>query len=237
MTTPSLTRRTILTGTLGMMAGGFCVADAEGDASEISEEKKPRRPREKREEPWKYIALDPQKCGQRVFDSYDVTRGCMYSMVKNAMLEYVEALEKENPEQAETCRQFPFLMLSYGKSGVGELKSLCGGINGGAMFMGLFVSDMAELGAMIQKLGEYVETTPLPEFSPADDQRPNFPQAVSHSMLCKDNIAAWLALDDSEEHRLQRIERCKRHAASCLAKAVCLLNEYFSCGESHENAG
>ena len=227
MTSQSMTRRSILTGTLGIVAGGLGLSDTDSGAAETT----PRRPREKREESWKYIPLDPQKCGQRAYELYGA-QGCMYGAVKAGILEYAELLEQENPEQAEICRQFPFLALAYGKGGLGGMKSLCGGMNGAAMFIGLFVNDFAELGALIQKLGEYAETTPLPEFSPIDDQHPDFPKSVSHSVLCKDNVAVWLALDDSQEHQLQRLERCKRYTGSLMAKAVNLLNEHFSREES-----
>ncbi|MDO4569216.1 MAG: C-GCAxxG-C-C family protein [Planctomycetia bacterium] len=240
---PQLSRRSALAGGLGAAFCGLSfplfadeAEDNEGE-DEVTKSPRKRRPRNrpKREKTWNYVTLDPEKCAQLAYDFYDPW-GCMYGAIKAGMTVYAEAIEETNPEIAATCRNFPFLALRAGKTGCGAMESLCGALNGSAFFMGLFVPDYGELCQLIQKVGDYIKETPMPQFHPQNDKHPNFVQSVSHSILCKDNTTVWLAQDPSPEHRLLRPERCMRYTATVLAFATTLLNEYFAQKEKEKKS-
>ena len=222
-----------LSGLIGIAPLGALEAAETAEAVEAVEIKgqvvkksKKRRSRLEKEEVWPYIALDPESCAQAVYDLY-TPWGCMYCVVKGGIQEYMNAIESTNPEVYAACKAFPFLALRSGKTGLGAMESLCGAVNGAATFMGLFVEDYNDLCVMIRKMADYVKETPLPVFVPEEDKNPNFVQSVAGSILCHDSKGAWLAKDESEEHKKLRTERCKRYSGSIAAYSVQLLNEYF----------
>lgn len=213
-----LTRRTAIAGGLGLAFAGMTMQDA---AAQESSRRK-RRPRPEREEPWKYVKLDPDAAAQYAYDSY-VPWGCMYGALKGGMKAYAEA----NPEMADAVANFPYLALRSGKTGFGAQEFLCGTLNGAGMFMGLFIPDYAELCAEIKKLTDFYLSEALPTFIPAVDKNPNFVKTIAPSLMCADSKGAWLAADDSPEHKKLRQERCIRLTASVMRKTVELLNAYF----------
>lgn len=211
-----MSRRNALVGTIGVAMSATMLT------SIVNAEEKPAETEDK---VWKYTKLCPKKVGQRVHDSFG-SKGCMYGALKGAILEYAEAIEANDATQAAIARAFPFVGMQSGRGGCGKLKSLCGGINGAAIFMGLFVDNTADLMALIQKLGDYAKETALPEFKPENDPYDNFPTAVAHGVSCKEMGSAWMAVA-SEDFKKIVGERCKRHTASIVAKAIELLNEHF----------
>lgn len=232
-----MNRRTMISTTAGASLSGLLgivpleslnAAEAATSEKTATEGKKPRKRRSRpvKEEVWPYVPLDPKACAQAVYDLY-TPWGCMYCVVKGGVQEYAAAIEETNPEVYAACKAYPFLALRSGKTGLGGMESLCGAVNGAATFLGLFVEDYTDLVALIQKVAEYVKTTPLPVFVPAEDNNPNFVQSVAGSILCHDSKGAWLAKDESEEHKKLRTERCKRYSGSIAAFTVETLNEYF----------
>lgn len=211
-----MSRRNALVGTLGVALGGSLLTSI-GYADEKSADSE--------DQVWKYTKLCPKKVGQRVHDSFG-TKGCMYGALKGAILEYAQAIESTDAAKAAAARSFPFVGMQAGRAGCGKLKSLCGGVNGAAIFMALFVDKTPDLTALIQKLGDYAKETALPEFKPENDPYENFPTAVAHGVTCKEMGGAWMAAA-SEDFKKVVGERCKRHTASIMAKAVELLNDYF----------
>lgn len=222
-----VTRRSAIAGGLGLAFTGLAMNEAE---AQETRKRRPRRPRPVREEPWKYVKLDPAKAAQYAYDFY-VPWGCMYGALKGGMKAYADA----NPAMADTVNAFPFLALRSGKTGYGALESLCGTLNGAGMFMGLFVPDYGELCLLIKKLSDFYLAEELPTFVPAEDKYPNFVKTIAPSMMCADSKGTWLAVDESQEHKQLRQERCIRLTATVIAKAVELLNEYFDALASGED--
>ncbi len=212
-----LTRRAAIAGGIGAAFAGLTLSEAEAAP------KRERRPRPEREEPWKYVPMDPEKAAQYAYESYHPW-GCMYGAFKGGMKAYAEA----NPEMEASVNAFPFLALRSGKTGCGAMELLCGTINGASLFMGMFVPDYADLCALIVKLSDFYKSTALPTFVPAEDKNPNFVKTISPSLMCADSKGTWLAVDESQEHKQLRQERCMRLTGSIMGKTIEILNEYFA---------
>ena len=228
MSDKKINRRAALSSALGLGIGfGLTsIGNAEKGASE-SKDRKTRRSRKKESTTWKYVPIDPESAAQKAYEYYK-EHGCMFGLVKAAILAYADAVESTDPAQATVCRQFPFDAFKYGRTGYGGQENLCGAINGAGFFMSLFVESPADLYPLQKKLTDYYKETPLPTFIPAVDIAPNFVKSASHSILCKDSVGTWLAQSDAPEHKQLRSERCKRLTGSVLIYAIQLLNEFFS---------
>ncbi|MDD3586204.1 MAG: C-GCAxxG-C-C family (seleno)protein [Thermoguttaceae bacterium] len=206
-----LSRRNLITGTTGLALGSFALPLVQG-----AQETAP-------EECWKYVKLSPQKVAQCVYETYG-TNGCLYGAFKGAVLEYASA----NPAMAQVVKAFPFVAFRCGRGGFARMKQLCGAVAGAVMFMNCFVGDFKQLCALTEKLGKYAAESPLPDFVPADDKYPDFLKVVAHGLTCREMGGAWMGKATAEQKKIVG-ERCKRHTASIMAKAVELLNEHFNC--------
>ena len=226
MSQNKINRRNALTSALGLGLG-FGLTSF-GSAEETAEEsKKPRRARKPESTVWKYVPIDPEPVAQKAYEYYK-EHGCMFGLVKAAILAYADAVESVDPDQADACRQFPFGVFKYGRTGYGGQESLCGAINGAGFFMSLFIESPADLYPLQKKLTDFYKETPLPTFIPETDIAPNFAKSASGSVLCKESVGAWLALSDEPEHKQLRSERCKRLTSSVLVYTIQLLNEFFA---------
>ena len=94
------------------------------------------------------------------------------------------------------------------------------------MLMSFFVQDYAEIPALAKKLAEYAAETELPEFIPAKDEHPDFLKVAAHGITCREMGAAWMGAASDEQKNIVG-ELCKRHAASIMAKAVEILNDFY----------
>ena len=212
----SISRRDALLGGLAAAFGGLTLTSISNAADAAADEDKA----------WTYTKLCPNKVAQRVYESFG-TKGCMYGTLKGAVLEYAAAIEATDPAAAATARAFPFIGMQAGRGGCGGMQSICGGLNGAAIFMALFVTSNAELAPMIKELGKWTSETALPTFHPKDDpHKDDFPTAVGGDISCKALVTAWKDAA-SEEFKSNVPERCKRHVASIMAKAIELLNKHF----------
>lgn len=203
-------RRSVLAGSLGLAMYGF--SETSAFAAECPVEKC-----------WTYVQLDPKKVAQSVYDTFGAN-GCMYGSVKGALLVFAETTD--NAEEKAAVKAFPWLALRYGRGGVAKLKEICGAVNGGVMLMSFFVQDYADVPALAKKLAEYAAETELPVFVPEKDEHPNFLKVAAKGITCREMGAAWMGAASDEQKKIVG-ERCKRHAASIMAKAVEILNDYY----------
>lgn len=206
-----LTRRTAIAG--GLSVAMTCFLSDLADAHECTTEEKC----------WKYVRLDPKKVAQSVYDTFG-TNGCMYGAVKGALIVFADTTQCAADKVA--AQNFPFLSLRYGRSGVAKLKEICGAVNGGIMLMSFFVENYADIPKMAKKLADFSAETELPTFIPTIDEHPNFLKVASHGITCREMGSAWMGVATPEQKKIVG-ERCKRHAASIMAKAVEILNEYY----------
>ena len=86
-----INRRNALTSALGIGLG-FGLTSL-GSAEESAEEsKKPRRARKPESTVWKYVPIDPEPAAQKAYEYYK-EHGCMFGLVKAAILAYADAVE------------------------------------------------------------------------------------------------------------------------------------------------
>ena len=210
-----MTRRSVLASGIGIAAmNGFLIGLA--GAEETS-------PQEKC---WKYVRISPQKAAQRVYDTFG-DNGCMYGAFKGALLEYADTIADTDPQTAAAVKAIPFTAFRAGRSGFAKLKQLCGAVAGSVIFFSCFVEDFADVCKLTDQLGQYAAETSLPEFIPEKDEYPDFRKVVAHGLTCKEMGGAWMKGATEEQKKIVG-ERCKRHAASIMGKAVELLNEYYA---------
>lgn len=205
-----VSRRGVLAGGLTLTMGTF-LADLAQASTEAP-----------KDQCWKYIKLDPQKAGQQAYDCYK-DGGCLYAAFKGALLTFA----KEDPSSAAAVNAIPYAAFRCGKGGFGRLKELCGAVGGSLMFMSCFVEDFKVLTALAEKLGKFASETELPTFIPEKDEHPNFLKVKAGGLTCRSMGSAWMKAATPEQKKIV-LERCKRHTASILAKAVELLNEQFA---------
>lgn len=203
-------RRTALAGGFGLAMAGF-MADVAA-AAEAAPEKC-----------WKYVKLDPAKVAQAAYDAFGAN-GCMYGAVKGAISVFAETTTCPNDKAA--AQNFPFFAFRYGRAGCAKLKEICGALNGAILFMSCFVDDYAEIPALAKKLADWAAETELPTFVPADDKYPDFLKVKAGGITCAVMGKAWMSAATDEQKKIVG-ERCKRHTASIMAKAVEILNEFY----------
>ena len=125
------------------------------------------------------------------------------------------------------AQSFPFFAFRYGRGGCAKLKEICGAINGAVLFMSCFVEDFAEIPALAKKLADWAAETELPTFVPADDKYPDFLKVKAGGITCAVMGKAWMSAATDEQKKIVG-ERCKRHTASIMGKAVEILNEFYA---------
>ncbi len=204
-----VTRRGILAGGMTLTMSSFLTELAPAD------DKKPQ------DQCWKYVKLDPKKVGQQAYDCYK-DGGCLYAAFKGGLLEFAQA----DPKSAAAVNAIPYAAFRAGRGGFARLKELCGAVAGSVMFMSCFVEDFKTLTALADKLGKYAAETELPVFIPAKDEHPNFLKVKAGGLTCRQMGKAWMSAASADQKKIV-LERCKRHTASIIAKAVELLNEFY----------
>lgn len=175
---------------------------------------------------WRFKELDVNLVGKLVYENYDAG-GCLYGAFKGAVLAYAAAVESVDAEAARVARGCPFVAFRCARGGFGRLKELCGAVAGGVMFFSCFLDDYADVCKLAAALGEYGRETALPEYVPEKDDAPNFLRVVAKGLTCREMGGAWMKAATDEQKKLVG-ERCKRHTASIMMKAVELLNAHFA---------
>lgn len=206
-----MTRRNVMAGGLGLTLAGLLNETA--FARETVENEKC----------WTYVKLDPQKVAQSVYETFGA-HGCMYGAVKGALKVYAE--QSDGPD-AQAAKAFPCQVLRYGRAGVAHLKEICGAVSGGVMFMSFFVEDYADIRVMAAELAKFSAEAELPTFIPEVDEHPDFLRVVSNGITCREMGGAWVKAASEKQMKIV-LERCRRHAASIMAKAVEILNAHYA---------
>ena len=175
---------------------------------------------------WRFATVDVNLVGKLVYENYDAG-GCLYGAFKGAVLAYAAAVESVDAEAARVARSCPFVAFRCARGGFGRLKELCGAVAGGVMFFSCFLDDYADGCKLAAALGEYGREAALPEYVPEKDDAPNFLRVVAKGLTCREMGGAWMKAATDEQKKLVG-ERCKRHTASIMMKAVELLNAYLA---------
>ena len=210
-----ISRRDALATGFGLAAFGTVLSDL-GYAEETA----------KKDAVWRFAPVDVNLVGKLVYENYDAG-GCLYGAFKGAVLAYAAAVESVDAEAARVAHSCPFVAFRCARGGFGRLKELCGAVAGGVMFFSCFLDDYADVCKLAAALGEYGRETALPEYVPEKDDAPNFLRVVAKGLTCREMGGAWMKAATDEQKKLVG-ERCKRHTASIMMKAVELLNAHFA---------
>ena len=210
-----ISRRDALATGFGLAAFGTVLSDL-GYAEETA----------KKDAVWRFAPVDVNLVGKLVYENYDAG-GCLYGAFKGAVLAYAAAVESVDAEAARVAHSCPFVAFRCARGGFGRLKELCGAVAGGVMFFSCFLDDYADVCKLAAALGEYGRETALPEYVPEKDDAPNFLRVVAKGLTCREMGGAWMKAASDEQKKLVG-ERCKRHTASIMMKAVELLNAHFA---------
>ncbi|MHC4537015.1 MAG: C-GCAxxG-C-C family protein [Planctomycetota bacterium] len=211
----TLTRREVL-GAVGIAAGtcalSSCAMEGMGSVQNGTS---------KKVFPWKYSELNPDITAHRAYA--DCPKGhCMYGVFASVMSQLAD-------EYGEPYRSFPVDMMIYGAGGVADWGSICGGLNGSAALIGLFVKDEAEIKKLVNELFLWYQQTELPEYVP---EKPGLniemAKSVSDSVLCHVSVTKWCKASGHKAYTKPQKERCKRLTADTAKKTVEILNAHFA---------
>lgn len=173
---------------------------------------------------WAYHALDAAATGQLAYQMYE-GGGCMYASFGSIITQLAQ-------QYGQPYASFPYQMMKYGSSGIGEFGSVCGALNGVAAAVGLFVEEKGHRTAIIEDFFGWYEKTALPIFEPKGATEKTV-ATVSNSVLCHASTATWAKASGKRTDSKERTERCSRLTADVTHKAVGLLNQYVDGGFEH----
>lgn len=169
--------------------------------------------------PWTYHLLDKDKTAARAYQESSIGH-CMYGAFAGVIKQLGDKFGKPYCE-------FPFGMMTYGRSGINGWGSVCGALNGAAAVIGLFAKTEKEQVAMVDALFSWYEKAQLPVYKPeAPVMDIKMPSSVSGSILCHTSCLNWHKASKIKVYTKQRKERCKRLTADVAAKLVDILNKY-----------
>lgn len=162
-----------------------------------------------------YKSANPSKVADHAYKLYS-DGGCMYAAVKSVL-----SMTSSNPVPVH------YDLFRYGHGGCGGQGSLCGACNGVAAAIGCYIRDKKECDVLIGKVFRWYESANLPEYKPVG-LNSGIVSAVSGSILCHVSMTKWCKAAGKSPFSAERKDRCARLTADTAAKAVELLNEYFS---------
>jgi hypothetical protein len=176
---------------------------------------------------WVYRTIDAPATGELAYQMYE-GGGCMYASFGSILTQLAQLY-------GQPYASFPYEMMKYGASGIGEYGSVCGALNGVAAVVGLFIPDKGHRNILIEEFFAWYEKTALPVFEPKDTKGKSV-STVSDSVLCHVSTAIWAKASGNRTESEERTERCKRLTADVTQKAVGLLNQYVDSGLEHASA-
>lgn len=171
--------------------------------------------------PWPYKILDPEVVRKRAYQNY-FTGGCCYASAKALLDTLIEQV-------GAPWDTIPADMFKYGKGGALSWGTLCGALNGS-----LYIINLAT-GNAVDNIGNdligWYTTNPFPStlmdsYAKFKKQR----QTVANSPLCHQSVSIWCFTTHNEVNGDEKKDRCAKVAGDTAAKAVALLNSWYSSG-------
>ena len=181
--------------------------------------------------PWPYRALDQEDVRKRAHKAY-YDGGCCYGAFNGLVSALADAV-------GEPFTSIPSQMTYFGGGGGAGWGTLCGALNGAAIAISLVV-DRANANTIISELFGWYTQTELPS-----DTSNNYAtqhlflvnrndkalkQNASGSPLCHVSVSEWSTASGYSAGSPERAERCARLTGDVAARAVEMLNAYFSGG-------
>lgn len=177
--------------------------------------------------PWPYHKLDQEDVRKRAHKAY-YDGGCCYGTFQGLLSPLAETY-------GEPYTLMPPQMTYFGGGGAAGWGTLCGSLNGGAMFINLVV-DRTNANSLISELfGWYTEANFPSDISNSYAKQRAFlinrndqalRQTVPGSVLCHASVSSWCTEAHYTASSPERAERCARLTGDVAARIVELLNDY-----------
>ncbi|MBN1906662.1 MAG: C_GCAxxG_C_C family protein [Deltaproteobacteria bacterium] len=166
---------------------------------------------------WTYHPVDPITAAKLAYEGHS-KNGCSYGVFYGIVGQLAEAY-------GEPYRSFPFKMMKFGNSGIGDSGNICGGLVGGSAAIGLFLDGITRI-ETIKSLLQWYENTELPVYQPSKSLKIDgkIPAVKAQTTLCSNSKAAWCKKSGFGPDSKERIERCFRLSADTCKKTAELLN-------------
>jgi hypothetical protein len=179
--------------------------------------------------PWPYVPLDPEEMRKRGHRDFYVG-GCCYAAFNAIVSGLADAV-------GQPYTLVPPQMMYYGSGGGAGWGTLCGALNGAAAAISLVVDRTTASGVVGELFGWYTQVRLPTDKSNDYGVRQLFyvnkydkalRQSVSSTPLCHGSVSKWCTESSFKEASPERKERCGRLTGDTAARAVELLNDYFS---------
>lgn len=179
--------------------------------------------------PWPYKNLDREDVRKRAHKAYH-DGGCCYGAFNGLVSALADTV-------GAPFTLMPTQMMYYGGGGGAGWGTLCGALNGAAALINLVV-DRTNANIVISELFGWYTQFPFPsdtsnEYAThhlflVNKYDKELKKTVAGSTLCHASVSTWCTEAGFKATSGERAERCARLTADVAARAVDLLNAYFS---------
>jgi len=216
-----VTRRTVLTGSAAMLAGGSIGAGITTLAAA------PATPVNAPPLPWKWVKLDPLEAGRRGYRFYKEKGGC-------GSASYLSLLSLLQEKVGHPWTTMPDMLMVHAAAGFGGHGTLCGALAGASVIINMVTygekrDEYLQNNAIVDRLFWWYAEQDFPT-ERFDDLSP-LPKQIkvkAMSPLCHTSVSKWsLAAGVKDLHDQGKIERCAKVAGEVVYIVTTALNEFF----------
>jgi hypothetical protein len=217
----SISRRNVLAGSAGLLAGGGIGSSLTALAAA------PEAPGSAPPLPWKWVKLDPLEAGRRAYRYYKEKGGC-------GSASYLSLLSLLKEKAGHPWTTMPDMLMVHAAAGFGGHGTLCGALAGASVIINMVTygekrDDYLQNNAIVDRLFWWYADQDFPS-ERFDDLSP-LPKQIkvkAMSPLCHTSVSKWsLEAGVKDLHDPAKIERCAKVAGDVVYIVTTALNEFF----------
>lgn len=215
------TRRTLLTGSAALLAGGAMGGVMAAYAA--SDKAKPEAPAGGPPLPWKWVNLDPMEAGRRAYRFYFEKGGCGSGS-------YLGLLSLLREKAGHPWTILPDFMMSHAAAGYGGHGTLCGALGGASLIINLVAyGEKGEIfRQMIDRLFYWYADQEFPTDRFDDISKiPKQVKAKAMTPLCHTSVSKWTLAAGAQVTSKEKKERCAKVTGEVVYTVTLAMNEYF----------
>jgi len=220
--TVACSRRSILTGSAVLLAGGAMGGVMAAYAA--SAPAKPETPVGAPPLPWKWVSLDPLEAGRRAYRFYFDKGGCGSGS-------YLGLLSLLREKVGHPWTTLPDFMMSHAAAGYGGHGTLCGALGGASLIINLVAySEKNEFfRQLIDKLYFWYADQEFPTGRFDDISAvPKQVKTRAKSPLCHISVSKWTLAAGAHVTSKEKKERCAKVTGEIVYALTSDLNDYFA---------